>query len=156
MTKCKDCDGEKDWYERIFFNITYECGICGFQEEDGKEYWENHYINDRYRKASETYPEPRDWSCPRHGNQKIALLFDEIRKEPRTDDKEPYVREDDPELLEDIEMQGEICFCGHDWDSHFPPWGAKEIARTCRFDTCTCERFQLMEIEEDEKEVSGT
>ena len=154
MNTCKDCGKEKDWYERTFYNITYECSICGFQEKDDKEYYMNHYINDKYRKSSETYPEPKDWACPYHleaPNSQKALLYDEIRAEPRTDDKEPYIREDDPEILEDIEMDGEMCFCGHEWDCHFPPWGAAEIARSCRFETCSCAQFELMEVEEDGK-----
>lgn len=151
MTRCIDCGGEKDWYERVYMKITYECNLCKHQYEDSKEYWQNFYVNDRYRKSGDLHPEP-DWFCPFHPdepNYNKILLCEEIRKEKRTDDTEPYEREDDPGVLEDIEMEGEICYCGHEWDCHFPPWGAKELARTCRFDTCTCERFQLMEIDDD-------
>lgn len=156
MEICKNCGGIEDWYDRVYFKITYECAVCGYQElDEDQEYYQNYYPNDKYRKPSELYPDP-DWTCPNHyphpgNNIGVTLLLEEIRSEPRTDDTEPYEREDDPEILENIEMEGEMCTCGHIWDTHYPPWSPDTHKGKCRLDICSCGHFELLEEESENK-----
>lgn len=143
MPVCEDCGGEIDWYLRIYHNITYECDECGKQENDSVTYYEDTYPNDKYRKHGELRPEPKQWHCPDHPTAVVDLLLEEINAEQRTDDNEPYVREDDPEVLESIEMNDEMCVCGDIYYNHYPPWSPRKYE--CKFETCSCVKFKLLE-----------
>jgi hypothetical protein len=139
--KCECGDNIEPWYIRVYSKITYECKECGIQELDDREYYEDHYPNDIYRKSSGLHPEPRDWECPKHKDKHVNLLIENIRQEPRTDfnDTEPYIREDSV-VIESIEKSEDMCECGHIYDNHFPSWGAEPLK--CKFETCNCLRFK--------------
>lgn len=56
--KCECGDNIEPWYIRVYSKITYECKECGIQELDDREYYEDHYPNDIYRKSSGLHPNP--------------------------------------------------------------------------------------------------
>ena len=158
MKTCKDCGGVKNWYYRLYQKITIECNICGFQTTDhDTEYYQNFFPNDKYRKPSELIPDPiekLEWHCPNNHNpmeEHISILSDEIREERMIDDGSlPYERQDDPDIIESIEMEDELCYCGHLYECHFPPWSPKK--GICEFVTCSCKAFEIMDNGEEEKE----
>jgi hypothetical protein len=138
--KCECGDNIEPWYIRVYSKITYECKECGIQELDDREYYEDHYPNDIYRKSSGLHPEPRDWECPKHKDEYVWTSALDIGEETRTDfnNTGPYIRQD-PALIENIERADEMCECGHIYDEHFPSWSPKPLK--CKFETCNCNKF---------------